>query len=312
MISEKSTISIFGGNGFIGSNLVKNLAKLDSKINVIQSTFSAHDDLFLCGLPGQICTVKFCDNKAFYEDIFSNSNYVINLIGTLRENKHKSFKELHINIPKQIAHYAAKYSIKKLIHISALGIDKTHIISSYAKTKLKGESELLQNYPNATIVRPSVVFGSNDKFINELIHLITILPIFPLINKGHVFFQPIFVEDLTQAICKILLTNDESWSGKILEIGGPDKLTFLEILNYIFEKLSKKPYYLSINYSIIKWISHLSKFIKNFPITPEEVDLLLVNNTVGNKNLADTLNINLTPLKYYINKQLKSFQVDKM
>ena len=311
MIDKKSTISIFGGNGFIGSNLVKNLAKLDVKINVIQNTFSKHDNLFLCGFPGQICTIKFNDSKDFYKNICSNSDYIINLIGTLREDKQKSFKKLHIDIPKQIAHYATKYSIKKLIHISALGIDKTHRISSYAKTKLKGESELLQNYPNATIIRPSVVFGNNDKFINNLVNLIKILPILPLINKGHVFFQPIFVEDLADAICKTLLTNNQSFNGKILEIGGPDKLTFLEILNYIFQNFNKKPHYLPINYNIIKLLSHLSKFIKNFPITPEEVDLLLINNTVNEENLADALKINLTPLKYYINKHLKSFQVDK-
>ena len=125
------------------------------------------------------------------------------------------------------------------------------------------------------------------------------------------FFQPIFVEDLADAICKILLTYNQSFNGKILEIGGPDKLTFLEILNYIFQNFNKKPHYLPVNYHIIKLFSYLSKFIKNFPITPEEVDLLLINNTVSEENLADVLKINLTPLKYYINKQLKSFQVDK-
>lgn len=308
MISKKSTITIFGGNGFIGSNLVKNLAQLGTKINVVQNTLCEHDNLVLNGFPGQICTVKFYDNKDFYKNILSNSDYIINLIGTLRESKGKLFEELHINIPKQISYYATKYSIKKLIHISALGIEKTHRISSYAKTKLKGEDELLRNYSNAIILRPSVVFGSNDKFINRLI---TVSPIFPLINKGHVFFQPIFVEDLTDAICKILLTNDQSFNGKIFEIGGPDKLTFLQILNYIFQNLNRKPHYLHISYSIVKLFSYLSIFFKNFPLNPEEVDLLLVNNTVGEKNLANMLKINLTPLEYYLNKHLKSFQVDK-
>ena len=79
----------------IGSNLVKNLAKLDVKINVIQNTFSKHDNLFLCGFPGQICNIKFNDSKDFYKNICSNSDYIINLIGTLREDKQNSFKKLH-------------------------------------------------------------------------------------------------------------------------------------------------------------------------------------------------------------------------
>ena len=258
------------------------------------------------GFPGQICNIKFDNTKKFYEEVFNCTDYVINLIGILREGKNRTFKYSHIDIPKNIATYAKKLSIKKLIHISSLGIDKTHKFSSYASSKLKGEKEILKYYPEATIFRPSIVFGSGDKFINNLMRLIKVFPFFPLINKGHVFFQPIFVEDVTNVILEILLAENTDFYGKIYELGGPDKLTFLEIVNEIFKVLKKDPRYISVNYNLIKILSHLSTLIKSFPITPEEVDLLLINNTVNKENIANILKINLTPLNFFIQKQLSN------
>ena len=306
MTKEKFTVTIFGGNGFIGTNLVKKLAKLNFKINLIRNSNTEHDDLCVYGFPGQICNIKFENTKKFYEEVFSCTDYVINLIGTLRETKNRTFKYSHIDIPKNISTYAKKLSIKKFIHISSLGIDKTYKFSAYANSKLKGEKEILKYYPQATILRPSVVFGNGDKFINNLARLIKVFPFFPLINKGHVFFQPIFIEDLTDIILKILLLESTDFYGKIYELGGPDKLTFLEILNKIFKGLKKNPRYISVNYNLIKILSHLSTLIKSFPVTPEEVDLLLINNTVNKENLANTLKINLTPLNFFIQKQLSN------
>lgn len=306
MIKEKSTITIFGGGGFIGANLVKKLAKLDFKINLIQSHNDEHDYLYMHGFPGQICNIKFENSKKFYEEIFSCTDYVINLIGILRESKERTFECSHIDIPKNISNYANNLSIKKLIHISSLGIEKTCEFSDYAKTKLKGEKVVLKNYSQATIIRPSIVFGKGDKFINNLVQLIKIFPFFPLINKGHVFFQPIFVEDLTDVIIKILLVGNADFYGKIYEVGGPDKLTLLQIVNEIYQALSQSPRYFSINHSIMKIISYLSVIIKSFPINPEEVDLLLINNVVKSENLADKLKINTTPLKFFIQKQLSN------
>ncbi|RST65973.1 complex I NDUFA9 subunit family protein [Candidatus Aquarickettsia rohweri] len=304
MIKEKSTITVFGGSGFIGANLVKKLAKLDFKINLVQSHNNEHNYLYIHGFPGQICNIKFENTKQFYEEIFSNTDYIINLIGILRESNDRTFRYSHIDIPKNISTYANNLAIKKLIHISSLGIEKTCKFSEYAKTKLKGEKVILKNYSKATIIRPSVVFGNADKFINNLIKLIRTFPFFPLVNKGHVFFQPIFVEDLTDIIIKILLMENTDFYGKIYEVGGPDKLTLLQIVNEIYKALNQSPRYFSINHSIMKIISYLSKLIKSFPINPEEVDLLLINNIINNENLADKLKINTTPLNFFIQKQL--------
>ena len=306
MITKRLIVTIFGGSGFIGSNLSTKLAKLNVKINIIQSTLNEHDYSVLYGFPGQISYFQFQNNKNFYKKIFTNSDYIINLIGMLRESKNRTFYHTHVEIPKNIAYYASKFYAKKLIHISALGIDRTYQMLSYAKTKLRGENELLKNFPNATILRPSVVFGAKDKFINNLLKLANFSSICPLINNGCILSQPIYVENLTDIITKILMANSTSFDGKVFEIGGPDKVTLLEILNHIFKKLKKKPYYLPVNYKIMKLFSYLSKIASNFPITPEVVTLLLVNNIVVKNNIAKMLDITLQPISFYINSRINS------
>ena len=153
-----------------------------------------------------------------------------------------------MEIPKHISYYARKYSIKKLIHISALGIEKTYKISKYAHSKLEGENIVISNYPNAIIIRPSIVFGNEDKFTNNLKRIIKLAPGFPIINQCNVSLQPIYVEDL--AI--------------IFEIGGREKVTLYEILNCIYQCMKIKPRFISMGYTTMKAISFLSLIFKLF------------------------------------------------
>ena len=299
---KQSNITIFGGDGFIGRNLIKTLAKLNIKINVVHNDGMHNDCSSLFGFPGQISYLKFEDNERFFEYVFTQSNCIINLIGILRETQNKEFYSTHVKIAKQIALYASRFFVKKLIHISALGINKTYTVSDYSKTKLQGEIEILKHFPNATILRPSLVFGANDRFINNLVRLAKILPVFPLINKGYIFFQPIFVEDLTNIITKIIFANNSWFNSKVFEIGGPDKIMLLTIVSNILKRINKKQRYFYLNYKTLRLVSYLSKLINNFPITPEEVNLLLMHNIVEKSNLADVLDIKLTPIIFYINK----------
>lgn len=301
---QQSSITIFGGDGFIGRNLVKTLAKLNLKINIIYNSYKYHDFSSLFGLPGQVSYLKFENNKAFFEYVFTYSDCIINLIGILREDQDKKFYSTHVEIPKKIALYSSKFSIKKLIHVSALGVDQTYKISYYSKTKIQGETEVLQNFPNAIILRPSLVFGAYDKSINNLIRLAKILPYFPLINRGYISSQPIFVEDLTSIISKVIFTDNLWFNGKIFEIGGPDKIMLLDIVSSILKKINKKQRYLYINYNFVIVVSYLLKLINKFSITPDNLNLLLRDNIIKKSNLANMLNIKLTPIVFYINKIL--------
>jgi NADH dehydrogenase len=308
MIDERSSIAVFGGSGFIGSYVVKKLAMTGVKITVIYDGVLKHDKLYMHGFPGQICCIKNEHSKEFYDKIIGNSEYVINLIGILREGRGKSFQDLHVEIPKYIAHYSKKHNVKKLIHVSALGIDETYRVSRYAKSKLDGENVIFKNYHKATVIRSSVVFGHEDKFSNNFAKIIKISPFFPLINKGSIFFQPIYVADLAASICKLVDSNAPYFEGKVFEIGGPESVSLYRILKNMYKFIGKTPHFIPVTYETMKIISFLSIIFTNFPISPEEVRLLKYSNIIKELNLIDILNIQPTSINYFFKNKFKNTQ----
>jgi len=237
-------ITIFGGNGFIGKTLISKLCAFSCRVEVVTRKKKNHNDLRFLGGLGQVNVAvinKF--NEKEIQEIISDSDIVINLIGILFENKKQKFENVHVEIPKMIANVSKKLQIKYFIHLSALGVDK-NTVSKYALSKRKGELEIIKIFSNSIIIRPSVVFGSEDNFINLFSKMSVFLPILPLLGtpnivykkkyfpeidfKHGVNFQPIYVGDLADYII--------STFGKkklILDLAGPNIFSFKEILKLI-------------------------------------------------------------------------------
>ena len=291
MQNNQKIIAIFGAGGFLGKHLMRQLTKLDYRIKIATRNPYLKGYLKPLGNPGQIELFKTnIFNEEDVRKVLKNSDYVINLVGILYETRKQKFKHIHSHFPFLLTNLCNEFGIRNLVHISALGIKEKHP-SEYMQSKFEGEKNIKENFKSSVILRPSIVFGPEDKFFNTFASLAQFSPFLPLIGGGKTKFAPIYVGDVAKAIVKALeLNNSEP---KIYELGGPENYSFKELMEILLTEIKKKRLLIPIPYNIIKMQSY---FLQYFPepstITPDQVLLLKHNSTpTGKFPLLDEIGI---------------------
>ena len=187
MEQNHKTVTVFGGTGFVGRQVVRVLAKRGMVVKVATRIPERAYFLKTSGTPGQIVPVvcSYNDRKSIASAV-QGSDYVVNCVGVLYERRKGQFKRVHTEVPGLIAEVCKNEKIERFVHVSACGIEEDR--SHYAQTKLAGEKEIEKFFPRATILRPSVIFGPDDNFFNRFAGLARIAPILPLIGGGQTRF----------------------------------------------------------------------------------------------------------------------------
>ena len=299
--------TIFGGSGFVGRHLIRRLTKKDYRI--IVATRSPYLSGFLkpLGGPGQIELIK--TNIFDYENVKSileKSNIVINLIGALHENRKQKFKDLHEKFPNFLSKICNDLNIEKFIHVSALGVKENHT-SKYMQSKFRGEKNIQDNFKLSTILRPSIIFGPEDKFFNTFASFSQFSPMLPLIGNGATRFEPIYVGDVAEAIVRSL-TNNQSQK-KIYELGGPSVYSFKELMEILLKEIKKKRILIPIPFSLAKINSYFLQLMPKPLLTPDQVELLKYDNIVTGENLTlKDLGISGTPIQSVLPKYIYRFR----
>ena len=197
--------------------------------------------------------------------------------------------------PSILAKLCKEYNIKNFIHLSALGINQA-TDSSYAKSKLEGEKNILNNFPLATILRPSIVYSVDDNFTTNFMTMLNRLPFFPLYYSGKTKFVPIHCSDLTEVIFHVISNNINS---NIIECIGPETFSFKEILEKLLELIEKKRILIPLPF----FVANLSaKFFQIFPrplITQDQLRLLKYDNLPSGKYKTN-FQINVPSTRYFL------------
>ena len=271
-------ILIFGGSGFIGQALVKQLIQYNYNICIICRNTSKASQIFT----HDNIEVKNIDifNEQQLQELLPKYNVVINLIGKLVEYKSNDFKKFHYLFPKLLLKYLS--SKQHLIHLSALGIEHSSKTSIYAKTKLDGETEIINNSSNYNIIRPSIVFGENDKFFNLFAKTIKKAPVFPLIGGGQAHFALIYVEDLVKSIVH-LIQNNNKYQNSIYEAYGYKNVSLKEVLQFIIKTLNTKTLLIHMPFTLAKIQAKMMNLCNIYLLTPDQVRLLKYDNIASNK-----------------------------
>ena len=295
---------IFGGSGQIGSNLIRKLTKNNICVTVV--TRNIHQKGLKIKTQANAGYINIVEANIFDEkkiqELFSNSDMCINLIGILYESKKgNTFNNIHNIFPTLLAKLSKKYNLRHFIHISALGLNEA-IDSQYAISKLNGEKNILNNFSKTTILRPSVVFSNSDNFTTQFMTLLSRLPIFPLYYSGKTKFAPIHCSDLTDVIYYVLRNDIKS---QIIECVGPEVLTFKEILEILLESINKKRLLIPLPLPIAQLSA---KFFQLFPkplLTEDQLKLLKYDNIKSGKYKSNT-DIGL-PSKLFLSDEVKKY-----
>ena len=301
MQNNQKIIAIFGAGGFLGKYLMRELTKLDYRIKVATRNPYLKGYLKPLGNPGQIELFKTnIFNEEDVRKVLQDCDFAINLVGILYETRKQKFNQIHSQFPFLISQLCNELNIKKLVHISALGIKEKHS-SKYMQSKLQGEKNIKE------ILRPSVVFGPEDKFFNTFASLAQFSPILPLIGEGKTKFSPIYVGDVAKAIVKSLELNNSDC--KIYELGGPANYSFKELMNILLVEIKKKRFLLPLSFNIAKFQSYFLQMLPNPLLTPDQVELLKYNNIVtGEHPTLKDLGINGTTIQRILPKYIYRFR----
>lgn len=282
--NSDTLITIFGGSGFLGRHVVRALAKRHYRIRVAVRRPDLAGHLQPLGQVGQIHAVQAnVRNADSVAAAARDSRIVINLVGILYQRGRQKFDLVQAYGAEQVALAAAAHGAR-LVHVSAIGADEKSR-SGYAVSKAVGEKAVLSAVPNATIFRPSIVFGPEDDFFNRFAALARVSPVLPLIGGGRTRFQPVFVGDVAEAIAKAV--DGQAKAGTIYEVGGPEVLTFRELMQVMLAAVERRRLLLSTPFWAAKLVGSVLQFLPNPPLTPDQVEMLKHDNVVSQQAIAE-------------------------
>ncbi len=290
------TISVIGGSGFIGRYVVQSLTSKGFRVRVMVRDVVDAKHLLPLGNPGQIQIISgSITNPSAVNRVIENTDGVINLVGILFERGRQTFEALHVQGARNVAEACAAFDVKRLIHMSALDADP-HSPSRYAQTKARGEVEALKAFPDATIIRPSVVFGAEDHFLNRFAQMAVFSPFLPLVGGGHTQFQPVYVVDVAEFMVRCLVNTITT--GKTFELGGPSIYTMKDILTYVLKCIHRKRLLVPLPFWMAKLIGMVGQFLPSPPLTLDQVRLLQSNSIVtADARRFQTLEMKPQPLE---------------
>ncbi|OWM90266.1 NADH dehydrogenase [ubiquinone] 1 alpha subcomplex subunit 9, mitochondrial [Punica granatum] len=274
--------TVFGATGFLGRYVVQQLAKMGSQVLVpFRGSEDSQRHLKLMGDLGQIVPMKYNPrDEDSVKAVMAKANVVINLIGREYETRNYSFEEVNHSMAEQLAMIAKEHGgIMRFIQVSCLGASSSSP-SRLLRAKAAAEESVLRELPEATVMRPAVMIGTEDRILNRWAQFVKKYTFVPLIGDGSTKIQPVYVVDVAAAITAAL-KDDGSSMGKVYELGGPEIFTVHELAELMFDMVREWPRYVKVPFPIAKAIA-----------TPREVLLKKVPFPLPNPDIFNLDQIN--------------------
>lgn len=294
-VSQPKLVTIIGGSGFIGTQLVQHLAKRGYRVRVGVRRPDLAGHLRPLGTVGQVHPVQV--NVRNPESIMASvagSDAVVNLVGILHESGRQKFRAVHTMGAANVAQAVKAAGIETFVHMSALGAN-SESESAYLRSRALGEQEVLASCPKAIIIRPSLVFGTDDSFFNRFGALARMLPFLPLIGED-TKFQPIYVGDVAYALATAV--DGKVKGGKAYELGGPEVVTMRNIMELVNYYANRTRPLISIPTGLASFMASFAQILPNPMMTVDQVISLQTDNVVSveaDKEKRDLAAFGITP-----------------
>ncbi len=280
--------TVFGASGFLGRYVVRALAMRGYRLRAGSRRPDLGNFLAPMGRTGQVVPVQTnLRYPASLTAALREASFAVNLVGVLTETGRQNFEAVHVFGARAAARAAREAGVERFVHVSAIGADPEGA-AKYARSKGRAEEAVREIYPDAVILRPSILFGPEDDFFNRFAAMARIAPALPLMGGGRTRFQPVYVGDVAEAVAKAAA--GEAKAGATYELGGPEVKSFKEILAYICAVTGRRRALLPVPFGLARGPAALTEtlsglslglFPKMLLMTPDQLKLLESDNVVS-------------------------------
>ncbi len=288
LIKTGKLVTVFGGSGFVGRYVAKALAEHGYRVRIASRRPEA---AFVTQVSGKVGQINAVQANLRYPDSVTravrDADAVVNLVGILAQGGKQTFSALQADGVRTVAEATRAAGITRFVQMSAIGADPGSA-AEYGRTKADGERLALSIIPEAVIVRPSIVFGTEDKFFNRFAGMARVMPALPLIGGGEGLLQPVFVGDVAEAIA--LAVDGKALPGTIYELGGPKAVSFADVMRFILQTTERKRALVKLPFSMATRMADMTEMVSkaSFGLMPEmlemtkdQVELLKEDNVVS-------------------------------
>jgi uncharacterized protein YbjT (DUF2867 family) len=287
-----TTVVVFGGAGFLGRRLVHRLATEGMTVRVaVRHPDPARIELRAIGIDRVTVVPADVRDQASVAAAIAGADAVVNTVSAYAEKSGVTFEAVHVRGAETLAREAVAAGVARFVLVSGIGAD-TDSRSLYIRARGRGELVVRETFPEATIVRPGAMFGRGDALFGTLAELARLLPILPLIGSGRTRLQPVFVEDVAEAVARIL--TDPGTVGRTYELAGPGVYTLNELVSMTLRLTGKRRLLIPVPFAVAEIQARLFELLPNPPLTTGQVDLLKADN-LASRALPGLRELNIQP-----------------
>jgi NADH dehydrogenase len=271
----QGVVTVFGGSGFLGRRVVDRLAVGGARVRVAVRHPERARPPDRAGSDIAAVRADVRDESSVAEAV-AGATSVVNCVSAYVESGRVTYAAIHQQGAETVAREAGRAGAARLVHISGIGADAGSA-SKYIRSRGRGEEMVREAFAGATILRPSVMFGPDDAFLNSLAGLLRVSPVFPLIG-GETRLQPVYVGDVAEAVGKVIDAPDAP--GQIYELGGPRVVTLRELVRLVLAEMGRSRVLVPVPWLIAEGVASVAELLPSPPVTRGQVELLQRDNVV--------------------------------
>lgn len=276
--TSERTVTVFGGTGFLGRRIVRHLRKRGFAVRIASrhpergKRLFGFDDRQLQSIRADI------HNERSIADTLAGAYAVVNAVSLYVERGRETFHSVHVEAARRLAAQAHRAGVKQLAHVSGIGSDPGSS-SLYIRKRGEGELAVRAAFGDATIIRPAVMFGPDDAFLSVILDLLQRLPIYPMFGRGLTRLQPAYVEDVAEAIARVL--QEMQTPAITYECGGPRVYSYEGFLRAVAREAALRPTLIPVPFAAWHVLAWFSEILPRPPVTRNQVELMQVDNVTS-------------------------------
>lgn len=284
-------VTVFGGTGFLGRSIVRRLRDRGFPVRIASRHPDRRHVHFGPDDPQLQSVAADIHDERSVADALAGTYGVVNAVSLYVEHGQNTFHSVHVEAAQRVAAQAHRAGAERLVHVSGIGAD-ANSRSRYIRKRGEGELAVRAAFPDAIIIRPAVMFGPDDAFLTTVLKLLRRLPIYPMFGRGLTKLQPAYVEDVAEAIGRIMQRGETS--SMIFEFGGPRVYSYKEFLRTVAHQAGLAPVLIPIPFEVWYALAWASEILPNPPLTHNQVELMQVN-TVSAPELPGFAELDISP-----------------